>query len=132
LAVVLWLSESHAIINDLDVIFHDFMIQIIYTTVFRVKRLNNFMLHVRLFNRLTRKTVVQILLREVHYSLNYYIILIDWCLTPTLAVFQLIILYNLQLTWFYISFTYFFSIDIKFDVWFIFQMMWCAWIKSRF
>jgi hypothetical protein len=32
-AVVLLLSESHAIINDLDVILHGFMLQIIYTTV---------------------------------------------------------------------------------------------------
>ena len=38
-AAVLFLSESCAIINDLD----DFMLQIIYTTVFRIKRLNNLM-----------------------------------------------------------------------------------------
>jgi hypothetical protein len=37
-AVVLLLSESHAIINDLDVILHGFMLQIIYTKVFRVKQ----------------------------------------------------------------------------------------------
>ena len=37
-AVVLLLSEGHAMINDLDVIFHGFMFQIIYTTVFQVKR----------------------------------------------------------------------------------------------
>jgi hypothetical protein len=40
-AVVLLLSESCAVINDLDVILHGFMLQIIYTTVFRVKRLNH-------------------------------------------------------------------------------------------
>ena len=34
--VVLLLSDSRAIINDLDVILHGFMLQIIYTTVFRV------------------------------------------------------------------------------------------------
>jgi hypothetical protein len=38
-AVVLLLSESRTIINDLDVILHGFLLQIIYTTVFRVKRL---------------------------------------------------------------------------------------------
>jgi hypothetical protein len=43
-AVVVLLSESRAIINDLDVILHCFMLQIIYTTVFQA-------------NRLTRKTV---------------------------------------------------------------------------
>jgi hypothetical protein len=41
-AVVLLLTESSAIINDLDVIVHGFMLQIMYTTV-------------RLFNRLIRK-----------------------------------------------------------------------------
>ena len=30
------LSEIHAIINDLDVILHGFMLQIIYTTVFKL------------------------------------------------------------------------------------------------
>ena len=40
-AVVLLLSESRTIINDLDVILHGFVLQIIYTTVFRVKRFNN-------------------------------------------------------------------------------------------
>ena len=30
--------------NDIDVILHGFMLQIIYTMVFRVKRLNNLML----------------------------------------------------------------------------------------
>ena len=30
-------SESRAIINDLDLILHGFMLQIIYTTIFRVK-----------------------------------------------------------------------------------------------
>jgi len=44
-AVVLLLSECRAIINDLEVIVHGFMLQIIYTTIF-------------LFNRLTRKTMV--------------------------------------------------------------------------
>ena len=33
MGVVLLLSESHAIINDLYVILHGFMLQIIYTTV---------------------------------------------------------------------------------------------------
>jgi hypothetical protein len=61
-AVVLLLSESRAIINDLHMILHSFMLQIIYTTVFRVKRLSNRTLLVQLFNRLTRKTVVEILL----------------------------------------------------------------------
>jgi len=54
--VVVLLSESRAIISDLDVILHGFILQIIYTTVFRVKRLNNFTLRIRLFNRLTWKT----------------------------------------------------------------------------
>jgi hypothetical protein len=49
-AVVLLLSESRAIINDLDVILHGFMLQIISTTVFRVEWLHNLMLHVRSFN----------------------------------------------------------------------------------
>jgi len=51
-AVVVLLSENRAIMNDLDVILHDFILQIIYTTVFRV-RLNSLMLRVRLFIRLT-------------------------------------------------------------------------------
>jgi hypothetical protein len=38
-AVVLLLSEIRAIINDLDVILHGFMLQIINTTAFRIKRL---------------------------------------------------------------------------------------------
>jgi hypothetical protein len=42
----------------LDVILHGFMVQIIYTTDFRVKRLNILTFRVRLFNRLTRKTVI--------------------------------------------------------------------------
>ena len=33
-AIVLLLSESSVIINDLDVILHGIMLQIIYTTVF--------------------------------------------------------------------------------------------------
>jgi hypothetical protein len=38
------------------VILHGFMLQIYYyTTVFRVKRLNNLMLRVRLFNYLTQE-----------------------------------------------------------------------------
>ena len=58
-AIVLLLSESHAIINDLYVILQGFMLQIIlYSDFPRVKRLNNFMLHLRWFNRLTWKTVV--------------------------------------------------------------------------
>ena len=36
------LSESRAIINDLHVILHGFMLQIIYTTVFRVKWLQQY------------------------------------------------------------------------------------------
>jgi len=56
--VVLLLSQSCAIINDLDVILHGFMLQIIYTTVFQVIWLNNLTLHDRLFNRLTQKAVV--------------------------------------------------------------------------
>jgi hypothetical protein len=40
-AVVLIFSENHAIINELDVILHGFMLQIIYATVFRVKLLNS-------------------------------------------------------------------------------------------
>jgi hypothetical protein len=39
-------------------ILHGFMLQIIYTTVFRVKRLSKLTLRVQLFNHLTRKTVV--------------------------------------------------------------------------
>jgi hypothetical protein len=46
-AVVSLLCE---IINDLDVILHGFMLHIIYTTVFRVKRFNNLTLHIRLLN----------------------------------------------------------------------------------
>jgi hypothetical protein len=38
-SVVLLLSESRAIINGLDVILHSVMLQIIYSTVYRVKRL---------------------------------------------------------------------------------------------
>ena len=41
LAVVLLLTGSRAIINDLDVILHGFMLQIIHIMVFQVKRLNN-------------------------------------------------------------------------------------------
>jgi hypothetical protein len=52
--VVLLLSESHPIINDLDVILHGFMLQIIYTTVF--PELNNLTLHVQLFNSENRDT----------------------------------------------------------------------------
>ena len=37
-AVALLLSESRAIINDLDVILHGFILQIIYITFFLVKR----------------------------------------------------------------------------------------------
>jgi len=37
------------------------MLQIIYSTVFRLTRLNNITLRVRLFNRLIRTTVVLIL-----------------------------------------------------------------------
>jgi len=51
--VVLLLSESRAIINALD----GYMLQIIYTTVFRFKRLNNL---VWLLNRginVTRSTI---------------------------------------------------------------------------
>ena len=48
--VALLLSESRAIINDLDVILHGFILQIIYTTFFRVKWLNNPTLYVGLFN----------------------------------------------------------------------------------
>jgi hypothetical protein len=38
-SVVVLLSESRAIINGLDVILHSVMLQIIYSTVYRVKRL---------------------------------------------------------------------------------------------
>jgi hypothetical protein len=48
--VVVLLSESPAIINDLDVIVHGLMLQIIYTTDFRAKRLHNLVFHIRLFN----------------------------------------------------------------------------------
>ena len=44
------LPESRVIINYLDVILHDFVLQIIYSTVFRVKRLNIITLRIRLFN----------------------------------------------------------------------------------
>jgi hypothetical protein len=47
-AVDVLLSESRAIINDLDMILHGFMLQIIYTTDFRGKGLNT--LCVQLFN----------------------------------------------------------------------------------
>ena len=53
--VLLLLSESCEIINDLDVILHGFMLQIIYTTGFRVKRLSKLTLRDQLFNSLTRK-----------------------------------------------------------------------------
>ena len=43
-------------INDLEVKLHGFMLQIIYSTVLRVKRLSNLTLGVRLFKRLTKKT----------------------------------------------------------------------------
>ena len=44
----LLLSESRTIITNLDVILHGFMLQIIYTTVFRVKAVkNNLTLRVR-------------------------------------------------------------------------------------
>ena len=49
-AVVLLLTESRVIINDLDVILHGLMLQIIYTTNFRAKRLHNLVLHIQLFN----------------------------------------------------------------------------------
>jgi hypothetical protein len=39
------------------VILQGFVLQIIYSTVLRVERLNNFMLRGRLFSRLTRKTM---------------------------------------------------------------------------
>ena len=39
-ALILLLSERRAIINDLDVILHGFMLDITYTTIFRAKRLN--------------------------------------------------------------------------------------------
>jgi hypothetical protein len=55
-----------------------FMLQILYTTGFRVKRLINLTLHVRLSNRLTRKTVVCILL-VMHYSLYRSIIIYYIC-----------------------------------------------------
>jgi hypothetical protein len=69
-AVDLLLSESCAIINDLDVILSGFILQIIYTIVFPVKRLNNLTLHVRLFNRLTRKIVVYISLITIINSIT--------------------------------------------------------------
>ena len=40
------LSVNRAIINDLNVVLHGFMFQIIYTTVFWVKRLNNRGIHI--------------------------------------------------------------------------------------
>ena len=49
--------ESRAIINDLDVILHGFMLQITYTTLFQVKRLNNLTLRVRLFNSENRGVI---------------------------------------------------------------------------
>ena len=49
-AVVLLLPERRAIINDLDVILQGFVLQIIYTTVFRVKHLNNLTPRVRLLD----------------------------------------------------------------------------------
>jgi hypothetical protein len=48
-------SQSHAIINDLDMVLHGFMLQIIYTTV---ERLNNLSHCIRLFDSLTLKTMV--------------------------------------------------------------------------
>jgi hypothetical protein len=54
MVAVLSLSRRRAI-NDLNVIVHDIVLQIIYTTVFRVKWWNKRTL--RLFNRLTRKTL---------------------------------------------------------------------------
>ena len=41
MAVVVLLARNRAIINDLDVIMYGFMLQIISSTVFLVKRLNN-------------------------------------------------------------------------------------------
>jgi hypothetical protein len=48
------LSCSFYIINDIDVILHGLMVEIIYTTVFRVKMLNKIALVIRLFNGLNR------------------------------------------------------------------------------
>jgi hypothetical protein len=59
--VGLLLLETRAIITDLDVILHVFMLQIIYTTVLRVNQSSNLSFHVRLFNSLSQKTVVYIL-----------------------------------------------------------------------
>ena len=46
LNLILLLSESCAIINDLEVILHGCMLQIIYITVFPVKQLNNLALSI--------------------------------------------------------------------------------------
>ena len=56
-AVVLLISESCAIINNLDVILHCLMLHIIYTTIFRVKQLYNLTLCIQLFNRLNQKAM---------------------------------------------------------------------------
>jgi hypothetical protein len=50
------------------------MLQIIYTTVFQVKQLNNLTLHVRLFNSLTRKYYMSTHLAKVD-TLNDCILL---------------------------------------------------------
>ena len=62
--------QRHSIINDLDVILHGFILQIIYSTVFRVKQF-----YVRCFNRLTRKTVVYILHNQTKYKKYMFCVL---------------------------------------------------------
>ena len=53
-AVVLLFSKSRAIIKDLNVTLHGFMLQLIYTIIFRVQWLSNITVRVWLLNRLTR------------------------------------------------------------------------------
>jgi len=70
-AVVLLLSESRALINDLYVMLHGFMLQIIYTTIFRVNRLNNRKTVVYIFNVLNKYiTISYIFSRHWTWQLN--------------------------------------------------------------
>jgi hypothetical protein len=55
-------TYKFGVISIKYVIVHGFMLQIIYTTVLRVKHLSNITLRVRLFNCLTWRTVMWILL----------------------------------------------------------------------
>ena len=80
--IFITLRESRAAINDLDVILHGCMLQIIYTMVFHVTRLNNLALHIRLFNpfnsknrgiNITSITFIYVILFHFQLYLHYVI-----------------------------------------------------------